>query len=68
MAVGKNSDFQNMNILHIALKQITWRFRICNYFLEMFKFRDFINTLRNLAKSVLLVFSRNLHISRNNLC
>ena len=30
-----------------------WRFRISNYFREIFKFRDFINTLRNLAKYVL---------------
>ena len=62
-----------MNILHIALKQVIWRFRICNYFSEMFKFRDFMNTLRNFAKSVfvrilakfLKVFikSRNLNIS-----
>ena len=54
-------------ILYIALKQIIWRFRICNYICEMFKFLDFMNTLRNFAESVLLVFSRNLHISRNNL-
>ena len=34
------------------MKHIIWRFRICNYFREMFKFRDFMNTLRNFAKSV----------------
>ena len=33
-----------------------------NYFREIFKFCDFINTLRNFAKFVLLVFSRNLNI------
>ena len=57
----KIADFLNMNI---ALKHIIWRFRICNYFREMFKFRDFMNTLRNLAKFVLLL---NLHKSQNNL-
>ena len=41
-----------MNILYIALKHVIWRFRVCNYFSEMFKFRDFMNTLRNFAKSV----------------
>ena len=55
-----------MNILYIYLKCVTWRFRICNYFREMCKFRDFMNTLRNFEKSVLLIFSRNLNISRKN--
>ena len=41
-----------MNILNIALKHVTWRFRICNYFREVFKFCDPINILRNLAKPV----------------
>ena len=41
-----------MNILYMALKHIIWRFRICNYFRDMFKFRDFMNTLRNFPKSV----------------
>ena len=41
-----------MNILYISLKHVKWRFRICNYFREIFKFRDFMNTLRNFAKSV----------------
>ena len=40
------------HMLYIALKHIIWRFRICNYVCEMFKFRDFMNTLRNFAKSV----------------
>ena len=44
----KISDFSNMNILYIILKHVVWRFRIYNYF----QFRDFINTLRNFAKSV----------------
>ena len=48
----KISNFLNMNILHIVLKHVIWRFRICNYFREMFKFCDFINTLKNFAKSV----------------
>ena len=41
-----------MNILYIALKNVTWRSRICNYFREMFEFRDFMNTFKNFAKSV----------------
>ena len=41
-----------MNILYIALKYVTWRFQICNYFCETFKFRDFMNTQRNFEKSV----------------
>ena len=31
---------------------MVWRFRIYNYFREIFKFRDFINTKRNFAKSI----------------
>ena len=41
-----------MNILYIALKYVILRFRICNKFCEISKFRDFINTSRNFAKSV----------------
>ena len=41
-----------MNILYIILKHVVWRFRIYNYFREISKFRDFMNTLRNFAKSV----------------
>ena len=41
-----------MNILYIALKHVIWRFRICNYFREISKFRDFMNALRNFGKSV----------------
>ena len=40
MAPEKYSDFKNMNILCKALKHVIWRF--C----------DFMNTLRNFAKSV----------------
>ena len=60
----KLSNFKNMNMLYIILKQVVWRFRIYNYFREIFKFRDFMATLRNFVKSVLLIFSRNLNISR----
>ena len=48
----KNSNFQNMKILYIILKHVVWRFQIYNYFREIFKFRDFMNTLRNFTKSV----------------
>ena len=41
-----------MNILYIALEDMIWRVRICNYFWEISKFRDFMNTLINFAKSV----------------
>ena len=41
-----------MNKLYIISKHVVWRFGICNYFREIFKFRDFMNTLRNFAKSV----------------
>ena len=60
----KISNFKNMNVLYIILKHVVWRFQIYNYFFEIFKFRDFMNTLRNFEKSVLLIFSRNLNISR----
>ena len=56
-----------MKILHVALKHAISRFRICNYFREIFRFSDFMSTLRNFAKFVLLIFSRNLNISPNNL-
>ena len=48
----KISNFKNMNVLYIMLKHVVWRFRVHNYFREIFKFHDFINTLRNFAKSV----------------
>ena len=41
-----------MNILYIILKDVVWRFRIDNYFREIFKFRDFMNSLRNFENSV----------------
>ena len=41
-----------MNVSYIALKHVIWRFRICNYFREIFKFRDLMNIFRNFAKSV----------------
>ena len=41
-----------MNMLYIILKHVVWRFRIYNYFREIFKFRDFMNTLKNFEKSV----------------
>ena len=41
-----------MSILYIALKHVTWRFRIFNYFREIFRFHDFMSILINLAKSV----------------
>ena len=41
-----------MNILYIALKHVTWKFRKCNCFLELLKSRNFMNHLRNIAKSV----------------
>ena len=50
MASEKNFKLLNINILYIALKHMIWRFRICNYFCEISKFRDFINTLRNFTK------------------
>ena len=48
----KISSFKNMNMLYIILKHVVCKFRIYNYFCEIFKFRDFMNTLRNFAKSV----------------
>ena len=48
----KKLQTYDMNILHLSLKHVTWRFRICNYFFEIFKFRDFMNVLRKFAKSV----------------
>ena len=53
----KISNFKNINI-YIILKHVVWRFQIYNYFREIFKFREFMNTLRNFAKSVLVIFSR----------
>ena len=46
-----------MNILYTALKHVIWRFPICNYFYEISKSRDFMNTLRNFAKLVFAYIS-----------
>ena len=40
-----------MNILYIILKHVVWRFRINNYFREIFKFRDFNEHFKNFATS-----------------
>ena len=40
------------NITYIPLKHVIWRFRLCSYFGEIFRFLDFMKTLRNFAKSV----------------
>ena len=47
----KIQTFKIWTKICIALKHVIWRFRICNYFHEIFKFCDFMNTLRNFAKS-----------------
>ena len=52
-----------MNTLYIALKLVIWRSQICNYFCDISKFRDFMNTLRNFAKSVFLLFCETIHIN-----
>ena len=36
----KISNLKIMNILYIILKHVVWRFRIYNYFREIFKFRE----------------------------
>ena len=57
MAPEKISNFLNVKILYIALKHVIWRFRICNYFCEIFKFHDFMNTLRNFGRSAFVHIS-----------
>ena len=47
----KIPDFKYEYIIY-SFEDVIWRFRICNYFREMFEFSDFMNTLRNFAKSV----------------
>ena len=47
MGVRKNFRLSNMNILHIALKHVIWRFWICNYFREICNFRGIMNNLGN---------------------
>ena len=46
----KISNFKIMNILYIILKHVVWRFRIYNYFREIFKFRE--NIFREISLSV----------------
>ena len=48
----KYDIFKIIHLLYIALKPVIWIFLICNYFCEISKFRYFMNTLRNFAKSV----------------
>ena len=55
-----------MNISSITLKQVIWRFQICNYFQEMYKFRDFINALMIFAKNKIVHELASLKISQTN--
>ena len=50
----KISSFKIMNILYIILKHVVWRFRIYNYFREIFKFRENMskNRFREISLSV----------------
>ena len=50
----RKKSFKLLKCAHmiIALKHVIWRFQICYYFCEISKFRDFMNTERNFAKSV----------------
>ena len=48
----KISNFKIMNILYIILKHVVWRFRIYNYFREIFKFRE--NTSKNRFREISL--------------
>ena len=54
----KISNLKIMNVLYIILKHVVWRFRIYNYFREIFKFRNFMNTQRHFAKSIFAHISR----------
>ena len=49
---GKISNFKIMNILYIILKHVVWRFRIYNYFREIFKFRE--NMSKNRFREIFL--------------
>ena len=51
----KISNFKIMNILYIILKQVAWRFRIYNYFCEIFKFRE------NMSKNIFREISLSVH-------
>ena len=50
----KISDFKIMNILYIISKHVVWRFRIYNYFREIFKFCENMskNRFREISLSV----------------
>ena len=63
------TNFKLLKFEHIiySFKARNLEILICNYFLEIFKFRVFMNTLRSFSKFVSLVFSRNLNISQKNL-
>ena len=52
--VRKISNLKIMNILYIILKHVVWRFRIYNYFREIFKFRKNMskNRFREISLSV----------------
>ena len=63
----KISNSQNMNILHIILKHVIWRFQIYNLFREIFKFHE-DKAIMYFAKFVnAFVKPRNLNFSRNKL-
>ena len=47
MVVPKNF---NMNMLYSILKHVVWRFRIYNYFREIFKFREILKVCHKIAK------------------
>ena len=46
----KISNFKIMNILYIILKHVVWRFRIDNYFREIFKFCE--NMSKNIFREI----------------
>ena len=50
----KISNFKIMNILYIILKNVVWRFRIYDYFREIFQFRENMskNRFREISLSV----------------
>ena len=50
----KISNLKIMNILYIILKHVVWKFRIYNYFREIFKFRENMskNRFREISLSV----------------
>ena len=52
MAVRKNVKLLKYEHIIYHFKGRGLEISKCNYFREIFKFRDFMNTLRNFAKSV----------------